>query len=177
MQAILRRLQHRGVGHRQRRHDRTPEHLRRVVPRQDVCPSRPYGFAQDDDVEVVQVRDLLAVDLCRPLRRRTSSSSLATWTVVASPGSSGLAGVRALRAAELLGALEDEGAHLVRCAPVPSPSCSPRGPTRAARRAATAASMSRASPRRAVSNVSRSPQGIDDRGRVWAARGGQPTGR
>jgi hypothetical protein len=59
---VFRGLEHRRVAGRQRTHHRAAEHLRRVVPGQDVR-GHAVGLAQHHHVEVVQVGDLLAVQL------------------------------------------------------------------------------------------------------------------
>ena len=59
---LLGGLQHHGIAHRERRSERAPEHLRRIVPRGDVG-RHAQGFAHDRHVVVVQIRDHLAVNL------------------------------------------------------------------------------------------------------------------
>ena len=59
---LLGRLQHRGVAGSQRHPDGAPEHLRRVVPRDDVADD-PARLAQDHHLIAVEEGDGVAVDL------------------------------------------------------------------------------------------------------------------
>ncbi len=59
---FLRRLEHAGVAHRQRRADGAPGNLHRIVPRHDM-PGDAMGFAQGVDRIAAEIGDGLAHDL------------------------------------------------------------------------------------------------------------------
>ena len=59
---ILRGLEHGGVAHREGRGKRAPEHLRGIVPGQDVA-GHPVRLVRHGDEVAVEVRDGLAVQL------------------------------------------------------------------------------------------------------------------
>ena len=60
--SVFGRLEHGRIAHGERRHDRAAEHLRRVVPRQDVGGDT-IRLAQHHHMEVIEVGNLLAVHL------------------------------------------------------------------------------------------------------------------
>ena len=102
---IFRGLEHGGIAHRQCRRQRASEHLRRIVPGNDVC-RHAMRYAHQADVVAVKVGNGLAVDLVggTAVELEVARHHL---DIIACHGD-GLAGITRFQLCDLLGMRKDQ---------------------------------------------------------------------